>query len=69
MIVFGHKSASCEPYLQRNRPVIMTVSHVELLHGHLVIHVGHCDSYIGSLGQDCDEGAETIVFGQKSAID
>ena len=38
-------------------------------HGHLVINKGHCDSHIGSLGHECDEAAETIVFGQKSAVD
>ena len=37
-------------------------------HGHLVIHVGHCDSHIGSFGHGCDEAAETIIFVQKSAV-
>ena len=63
MIVFGQKSSSDEPYLQRNgleASIVMVI---------LVGHWGHCEGHKTSLGHNGEEGVKTIIFVQKSDSD
>ena len=62
-IVFGQKSASDKPYLQRNGLEAIRVMVM------MVRRWGHCEGHNTSLGHNGEEGVKTFIFAQKSDSD